>query len=132
MFKISIVKYEKMINEIVDALNLRDYDFDAIHDHIESIDMNFNVHENEQQIIDDLIIDNIESLYDAINDLIEILRVNRYFEMKYENNQFVFTKNDDDEFVANNTIYHENDNTIEYVEIERVTIEQIDEFESNM
>src|SRR5690242_3643013 len=112
MFKMSIVKYETMINAIVDALNLRDYDFDAIHDHIESIDMNFDVHENEQQIIDDLIINNIESLYDAINDLIEILRVNRYFEMKYENNQFVFTKNDDDEFVANHTIYHANDNTI--------------------
>lgn len=116
-----------MLQSLIENLNLKKFDHDVSYDQIQSIDMNFNVVENEQNIMTHVLIDNIESLYDALNDVIETLRVHRYCDMKYDR-AMTLTTNDNDEFVINDVIYHRRYN--EYVERERVTIEQIDEFET--
>jgi hypothetical protein len=129
MFKIQIDAYESMINSIVDALQLRDYDYEIVDDHIESIDMHCVVHENESNAIFEIVFDNIESMYDAINDAIESLRIQRYISMKYKRDDYVFTSNDDDSFDANEIVFNKNDKTISYNIIETFTIETIDAFE---
>lgn len=128
MITINIEKYESMIRAIVDALNLQMFDYEIVDDHIESIDMNFRIHENEFNAIDEIYVDNIESLYDAINDVIEMLRTQRYVTMKYKNDSLTITSNDDESFDANNVIFND-DNSISYEIVETFTIEQIDEFE---
>jgi hypothetical protein len=126
LIKISIEQYDAMLQSLIENLNLKKFDHDISYDQIQSIDMNFNVVENEQNIMTHVLIDNIESLYDALNDVIETLRVHRYAQMRYSR-AMTITTNDNDEFVLNDVIYHRMYN--EYVERERITIEQIDEFE---
>lgn len=128
MFKMKIETYESMLNAIVDALQLRDYDYEIVDDHIESIDMRFRFHENESNAIDEIYVDNIESLYDAINDAIETLRMTRYLSLKYKRDDLTLTSNDDDSFDANEIVYND-DRTISYKIIETFTISTIDEFE---
>jgi hypothetical protein len=82
--------------------------------------------ENENEFTH-IVIDNIESLYDALNDAIETIRIQRYIDMNYANRNMSLTTNDNDEFVINEIIFHRRYN--EYIEREIVTIEQIDEFE---
>lgn len=127
MIKITIQQYENMLNSMIENLNLKKFDHDIAIDQIQSIDMNFAIDENEQNVVTHLIIDNIECLYDALNDVIETLRVHRYCEMNYDRAMTITTTNDSNEFVINDVIYHRRYN--EYIEREIVTIEQIDEFE---
>jgi len=112
---------------MIENLNLKKHDHDISRDQIESIDMNFRVIENDVEI-ESIVIDNIECLYDALNDVIETLRVQRYIDMKYENKLMTITTNENDnEFVINENLFHRM--YVEYIEREIVTIEQIDEFE---
>lgn len=114
---------------MIDNLNLRAHDHDISYDQLQSIDMNFNVIEIDDANAFSIIhVDNIESLYDALNDVIETIRVQRYVDMNYANKTMSITTNEnDDEFVINENLYHRQ--YVEYIEREIVTIEQIDEFE---
>lgn len=126
MIKISIVQYDAMLQSMIENLNLKKFDHDISYDQLQSIDMNFNVVENNNEFTH-IIIDNIECLYDALNDVIETIRVHRYCELKYNRLMTITTNDNDNEFIVNDVIYHHRYN--EYVEREIVTIEQIDEFE---
>lgn len=130
MFTITIEQYENIVDAIVENLNLKKFDNDAIHDHVESIDMHFNVFERDNISITHLQIDNIESLYDAINDVVETIRVHRYVDLKYKNNSnisFMSHNEFDQTFVI--VEYDYSNNHVQYIERETITIEQIDEFE---
>jgi hypothetical protein len=113
MIKINIAQYESIVENIIDNLNLREYDDDYSHDHFESIDM---IH-----------VDNIESLYDAINDVIETLRINRYIHLNYENDEFVSFEYDDEIRIIRVDSNYEN---VHVVETLNVDMHEIDEFET--
>jgi hypothetical protein len=126
MIVMTIEKYESIIDSFVDALNLRAFDNDQIHDHIESIDLHFNVveYDDNNMFIAKIHIDNIECLYDAINDVIETIRIYRYVDMKYKNDQFVSFEYDDEIRIMRTS----NDYKTQ-TQIDTITIETIDEFE---
>jgi len=127
MIKINIAQYESIVENIIDNLNLRAYDDDYSHDHYESIDMRFDVESNDVNAIDMIHIDNIESLYDAINDVIETLRINRYIHLNYENDEFVSFEYDDEIRIIRVDSNYENAHVVETLNVD---MHEIDEFET--
>lgn len=107
---------------MIDNLNLRDYDYDNSYDQIQSIDMNFDIVETNENMITHIIVHNIESLYDALNDAIETIRANRYVALKYETTQFTLLNDDDENYVVEFDDKRDN---------ETFNVEMIDEFEKN-
>lgn len=103
MFKISINDYESIVNSFVDAMHLRAFDNDQIHDHIETIDNDFELRD------DQLIIHNIESLYDSINYVINYIRALRYVELHLNIRDHATMTNDDDQFTINEHTFDVND-----------------------
>lgn len=122
MFKITIQQYDAMLQSMIDNLNLRDYDYDNSYDQIQSIDMNFDIVETNENMITHIIVHNIESLYDALNDAIETIRANRYVALKYETTQFTLLNDDDENYVVEFDDKRDN---------ETFNVEMIDEFEKN-
>lgn len=122
MFKITIEQYDAMLQSMIDNLNLRDYDYDNSYDQIQSIDMNFDIVETNENMITHIIVHNIESLYDALNDAIETIRANRYVALKYETTQFTLLNDDDENYVVEFDDKRDN---------ETFNVEMIDEFEKN-
>lgn len=120
---ITIQQYDAILTSLIDNLNLREFDFDNSYDQIQSIDMNFNVIETNDHTMTHIQIDNIESLYDALNDCIAIIRANRYATLKYETREFTMLIDDDNNFVIEFDDKRAN---------ETFNVEMIDEFEKQM